>query len=218
MYLVTLALLMEAGLQPPVPLSLLSEELAIQPVSANQMVRKLEESGLVDYFPYKGVSLTDQGQRLAWRVLRYRRLWEVFLVQSLKIEPVEASALACKMEHILSDEAVESLDQFLGRPTASPLGKPIPNSEARVLLHTEIPLTRLPAGGQGLVTRLGCGATEQAFLTTHGVNSGAWVQVLAKGDDGAALLRLGDKTLSLAETLAQAIWVSAPPSAPNDKE
>jgi predicted membrane GTPase involved in stress response len=52
MYLLRIALLQDED--RPVPISALAEELAVSPVSANQMCRKLEERGMVHYEPYKG--------------------------------------------------------------------------------------------------------------------------------------------------------------------
>ena len=40
MYLITIARLIEQGVEAPVPIPLLAGELSIQPVSANQMVHK----------------------------------------------------------------------------------------------------------------------------------------------------------------------------------
>ncbi len=80
MYLVTIA--REQDHQIPVPLSELSRVLSISPVSANEMCRKMQDSGMVSYLPYKGVSLTDEGEQLARSILRKHRLWEVFLVEN----------------------------------------------------------------------------------------------------------------------------------------
>jgi len=57
-----------------VPLSTLAEALAINAVSANQMIRKLEELELVHYQPYKGLTLTEQGRSIALRRIRNPRL------------------------------------------------------------------------------------------------------------------------------------------------
>ena len=109
MYMITLAKLAERGVQSPVPLTLLAEELAVLPVSANQMVHKLEQEGILDYVPYKGVAMRPEGRRLANRTLRRRRLWELFLVDRLGLPFAEADALACRMEHITSAEVTERL-------------------------------------------------------------------------------------------------------------
>ena len=63
MYLVSMAILAETGALVPIPIPRLAEEMDVQTVSANQMVRKLDEEGLVTYQPYKGVSFTQPGSR-----------------------------------------------------------------------------------------------------------------------------------------------------------
>ena len=61
MYLIALARLGEQGVQGPVPLAQLAQELSVLPVSANQMVHKLKQEGILDYVPYKGVELKPEG-------------------------------------------------------------------------------------------------------------------------------------------------------------
>ncbi|MBK7317909.1 metal-dependent transcriptional regulator [Candidatus Villigracilis affinis] len=39
----------------------LAERLSVTPVSANEMVRRLSEQGLMAHTPYKGVALTTKG-------------------------------------------------------------------------------------------------------------------------------------------------------------
>jgi DtxR family Mn-dependent transcriptional regulator len=128
MYLITVAVAEEEGRPLPLPLADLAQALAISPVSANQMVRRLEDRGLVEYHPYRGVALTAAGRRAAWRVLRGRRLWATFLADHLGFTPEEADALACRLEHVTPPEAADRLGRFLGDPVVGPLGAPIPPS------------------------------------------------------------------------------------------
>ena len=58
----------------------LAERLSVTAVSANEMVRRLSEQGLVKHTPYKGVALTKKGREAACNVLRRQRLWECFLL------------------------------------------------------------------------------------------------------------------------------------------
>ena len=95
MYLITAVLLKERGLEEPLPVSQLAEALSIQPVSAHQMIHRLAEDGWVTFTPYKGVTLTPNGETLALSVLRHRRLWEVFLVDQLQILP-EIGRASCR--------------------------------------------------------------------------------------------------------------------------
>src|SRR5690349_20398526 len=69
-----------------VSIARLAARLHVTPVSANEMVKKLGEQGLVAHIPYKGVNLTNRGREVACDVLRRQRLWEVFLFEHLKIE------------------------------------------------------------------------------------------------------------------------------------
>jgi DtxR family Mn-dependent transcriptional regulator len=79
MYLITIARAIEDGATPPIAVSGIAKDLDVTPVAANQMLKKLEVAGHVDYTPYKGVRLTDSGAALASTVLRNRRLWGLFL-------------------------------------------------------------------------------------------------------------------------------------------
>ena len=83
MYLVTIRHICEDCTDRPIPIPEIAEKLDVQPVSVNQMVKKLAEAGLVKYTPYKGVELTADGKDISSRILRHRRLWEVFLVKNL---------------------------------------------------------------------------------------------------------------------------------------
>ena len=120
MYLVKIKRLQEQI--RPVPLSFLADSLCISPVSVNEMCRKMQEQNLIEYQPYKGASLTEEGERAAAQVLRHHRLWEVFLVEKLQFSAAEAHEIADELEHATSKELAERLDLFLGNPTVSPDG------------------------------------------------------------------------------------------------
>ena len=47
------------------------------------MAQRLVEEGTVDYLKYRGVRLTDTGERMALKILRRHRLIETYLVRDL---------------------------------------------------------------------------------------------------------------------------------------
>ena len=51
-----------SGEQSPVALPALADRMGISPASANEMIKKLAAQRLVTYEPYKGVTLTAEGQ------------------------------------------------------------------------------------------------------------------------------------------------------------
>lgn len=210
MYLVTIAMLGEKGHTGPVPLSRLAEELSVQSVSANQMVRKLDEEGWVSYQPYKGVELTGEGQEQAQHILRHRRLWEVFFVDKLGLSPTEADALACRMEHVTTDAVAGRLYDYLGAPQVSPGGRAIPSGSPEATVQQGWPLGELNVGQSAEVLRLGADDAAQAFLQAEGLTPGVEVVIEALSSEGAVLLRVGERMLTLSAEMAAAVHAAVP--------
>jgi DtxR family Mn-dependent transcriptional regulator len=202
MYLVTIARLRVDG--GPVPLSQLAEALSISPVSANEMCRKLQDQRLVVYRPYKGASLTPEGERRAYRVLRRHRLWEVFLVEKLGFAYDQAHDAACQLEHTTHDLVADRLDIFLGHPAVNPRGEPIPGADDKLPAHSLYPLTAFSAGQRGHVVRCDVSEAAQTFLDEQGVRPGASVTVMATAED-SLLVQVGEAHISLAWAMAEAI-------------
>lgn len=206
MYLLRIALLQDED--KPVPISILAEELSVSPVSANQMCRKLEERGIVHYEPYRGVTLTLQGEAAAMRVLRKRRLWEVFLSEKLGLEPQQAEEIACRFEHVTPDGLAERLAGFLGNPTLSPQQQPIPSSIGAALRRPRFPLSWVGVGQKAQVVHLDVDATWYDFVRGQGLTPGASIKVLAAASNGSMLIELGNHQLALSVELARLIDVA----------
>lgn len=207
MYLVTAVLLKELGLEEPLPVSQLAEAMSIQPVSAHQMIHRLAEEGWVTFTPYKGVILTPEGETLALSVLRHRRLWEVFLVEKLKILPDAAADLACKLEHSLPEDIAERLYQFLGKPDRSPKGMSIPSAEGVSLPPPERLLIQLNTGEDSQVTRIQADEATCSFFANEGICPGTPVETLAIGTNGAILATFAGRTVHLSEKAARSIMI-----------
>ena len=207
MYLITIARLIEDGIEEPISLPVLAEALSILPVSANQMIHKLSESGLVEYFAYKGVAFTPQGRLIARHILRHRRLWEVFLVNCLQLPPSEAERLACDLEHITPPAVADRLSAFLDNPRLSPQGKPIPSLDGASFEDFIQPLSGLAIGGRGEVTRIEGDLATRAFLESEDIRPGSKVIVLGSGSQGALLVKVGQRRVFLSDEVAENIIV-----------
>jgi DtxR family Mn-dependent transcriptional regulator len=209
MYLVTIAMLGEEGLSGPVPLSRLADELSVQSVSANQMIRKMDEEGLVIYLPYKGVELTEEGRERANHILRYRRLWEVFFVEQLGLSPGEAGDLACRMEHDTTLKVSDRLAGFLDDPTISPLGKTIPSSNGDPHPQQSRRLKDLRVGQQGEIIAFQVDDTTSSFLQNEGLETGVIALIEAISSSGAVLVRVKNQRVSMTKEIAEKIVVTA---------
>src|ERR671935_2444848 len=109
--------------------SALSERLGVSPASASAMVKRLGSFGLVERRPYRGVTLTPAGERLALEVVRHHRLLELYLAEALGMPWDRVHAEAEVLEHAISDELSERIADALGNPTHDPHGDPIPTAD-----------------------------------------------------------------------------------------
>jgi DtxR family Mn-dependent transcriptional regulator len=207
MYLITAAMLVEDGMEQPIPLSAMAHARSIMPASVNQMVRKLADAGLLTYVPYKGIELTPAGTSIATRILRYRRLWETFLVKKLRLAGTTADALACRLEHLTTDEVAERLDQYLGEPQVSPQGKPIPRVSPVDEPVRWVPLNHVRVGHKSKVLHLNIEPATRAFLAGEGLVPGAVVKVAALGATGAVLVEIAGHNTHLSLAIAVGVLV-----------
>src|SRR5215213_4435347 len=159
MYLKAMA---ELGDEDIVTMKQLAARLSVTPVSVNERVRRMTDSGLVSHTPYKGVELTQKGRSAACDVLRRQRLWECFLYDHLKIEWAKLYELACSLEHATAPEVTEALAIFLGDPKFCPRGNPIPAADGSFEPLDGIILREVPVGAIARV--IAVNATETVAL------------------------------------------------------
>lgn len=152
MYLKTVSELAVGG--DPVPISALAGRLGVSPVSATEMIHRLEDHGLVYHRPYKGIVLTPNGAKQAFEVIRSHRLWERFLADTLGLPWHEVHAFACRLEHATDNSVTDALDTFLGYPATCPHGNPIPDLNGSVREAAAVPLTGLRPGESAEIVRI----------------------------------------------------------------
>ena len=111
-----------------VSVTALAREQHVAPGSASEMVKKLAALQLVDHEPYRGVRLTEAGERVAVEVIRHHRLLELYLAETLGLDVANVHAEADRLEHVISEELEARIDKALGFPTHDPHGDPIPNA------------------------------------------------------------------------------------------
>ena len=124
MYLRTIYELVEEGI---VPLrARIAERLHQSGPTVSQTVARMERDGLVTVEGDRHLELTDEGYRLATRVMRKHRLAERLLTDVIGLDWELVHAEACRWEHVMSETVERRLVQLLGHPTESPYGNPIP--------------------------------------------------------------------------------------------
>ena len=188
--------------------SALAEELQLADASITDMVKKLSEKGLLIYAPYKGVGLTAKGRRMALKIVRRHRLWEMFLVKFLGFSWDQVHEEAERLEHVMSDELERRLDEALGHPSVDPHGDPIPAADGSFEPAAYRALTDYNVGDVVRVLRV---SDEDSGILQHasrlGLHLNKRLTVRDKMSfDGSIVIKLGSKEHFLSREVASAIF------------
>jgi DtxR family Mn-dependent transcriptional regulator len=193
----------------PVATTALADRLGVTAASASGMVKRMGELGLVEHEPYRGVSLTDSGTRVALEVIRHHRLLELYLAESLGVPWDRVHAEAEVLEHHLSEELEELIAAKLGNPTHDPHGDPIPTRDLTIEERATQSLDALLAGASGTFTRVSDSDPEMLrYLGERGIAPGGRFEVVEKQPfGGPVFVRFGGDVHVLGGALARAMRV-----------
>ncbi len=194
----------------PANTNAISAEMNTAAASVTDMLKRLAEKELINYEKYKGVTLTNNGNRLATHLIRKHRLWEVFLVEKLQFSWDEVHDMAEQLEHIQAPDLVERLDAFLGTPKFDPHGDPIPDAEGVFAFRKQSPLLELASGEHGIVVGVQDHTTPfLQYLDRLELALGATVKVMERFeyDESVKIVLNGKKELLLSKKVAQNLFV-----------
>ncbi|MEW6722353.1 MAG: metal-dependent transcriptional regulator [Candidatus Micrarchaeota archaeon] len=103
----------------------IAKALALSKNTVALTLRKLSEGGFVEMERYGRVRLAGKGAAVARKMNFKHRVIEAFLVDKLGMDRKKVHAEACAMEHWASDDMIERLYRFIGRPKTDPHGRRI---------------------------------------------------------------------------------------------
>ena len=78
------------------------------------------------------LSLSVEGEGKANRLLRAHRLWETYLVDKIGMTENQIHLEAEDLEHHLTEDILDQVDEILGYPDTDPHGSPIPPKESKL--------------------------------------------------------------------------------------
>ena len=208
MYLKSICELSDQG--DLVAVSLLAKRLGVSPVSATEMVKRLEESGLITHTPYKGVALTDEGRQRALIVIRRQRLWGRFLADVLSIPWSEVYDLSCRLEHATDTTVSEALSDYLGHPTVCPHGHPIPEADGSVAENPAFPLTEISCEVEVEVIRIDQPETTLCrYLEERGILPGVTLKIVDEAPyNGPYSVEIEGKEIALGREISARVLVN----------
>lgn len=177
--------------------------------SVTDMLKKLADKNLVEYVPYKGTRLTQNGIDCATQIIRKHRLWEVFLVQKLNFSWDEVHEVAEQLEHIQSRKLINEIDKLLDYPKYDPHGDPIPDAQGHYEKRNKIALSQLEKGATGiLIGVLDTSAGFLQYLDKHNIELGCEIKLLEQESfDGSCHIKTSTKEINISKTIADNLYV-----------
>jgi len=195
--------------QGKVATTVLAERLGVAAASVTGMLKKLADMDLVAYEPYQGVVLTDAGQKTALEVIRHHRLIERFLAETLGVPWDQVHEEAHRIEHVLSEDLEDRIDELLGHPATCPHGSPIPARDGTIAQPARVRLSELQPGQSATIAEVSDHDPALLRYVGHlGLYPDASVDVLDKAPfKGPLTLRVGKAQQVLSQEVADQIFV-----------
>jgi DtxR family transcriptional regulator, Mn-dependent transcriptional regulator len=190
--------------------TVLADRLRTRAASVTDMMKKLSAKNLLNYKPYYGFSLSDEGEKIALDIVRRHRLWEYFLSEKLKFGWSEVHALAEELEHVSSKTLTDRLDEYLGFPSFDPHGDPIPDAEGSIKHLEKLAVADLPIRKSGRVVQVTNQSAEMLEVLLHKqIRIGTRLEVRRVFQfDGSVEIKVKNSLITLSEQLAKNVFVA----------
>ena len=188
----------------------ISEEMGISAASVTNMVKKLVKMGILHHTPYQEITLNRRGEKIALAVIRRHRLLETFLKEVLGYRLDQIHEEAERLEHVISEKFVKSMDEVLDRPATDPHGSPIPSQDGKIVVPYLIPLTSVDVGQSAVIRRLSHRDPERLqYMENLGLLPNVEIKILEKKPfKGPLLIQIQAKRKEIiGHNLAEQIWV-----------
>ena len=189
----------------------LAHYMDVSPASVTEMLKVLSKEGLVNYARYRGVSLTEEGDRKARDLRRKHHIMERFLTDVLEIDHQEAHDQACAVEHSISEDAANRMCRMIGTKVdgdCTTCQNPCSNSLTNI---TDcVPVTQLKEGEGGRISHLSSDDPDTIRkLISLGVVPGKELRISSEDSD-TVILSIGGGFIALESSLASAVHIDRP--------
>lgn len=138
----------------PTLASRVAEMLGVSRASAGEMLKRLEQEGLVERGEHKEAILTETGRVRAEQVVRKHRIIERLLTDFMGYTAAEAHVHADELGATFSDDMIERIEERLGHPNRCPHGWPIEPKVEQAENRELEPLSALAVGASATIVRL----------------------------------------------------------------
>lgn len=188
----------------------IARTLDVSSASVTNMIKRLAQMKLVEYESYKGVRLTETGEKIALEIIRHHRLLETYLKEILGYSWAEMHEEAERLEHHISEEFEDRIDALLGHPTHDPHGHPIPTRDLQITRIATTPLIHAEPGQPLVIHHVSDTDSELLqYLEEIGLLPHYAVEIVEKAPfNGPLTLRIGEREQMVGYEVASNVFVT----------
>ena len=193
-----------------ISLTELGKKMGVSKPTVNDMVKKLQANGWVNYERYKPIKLTDEGKKTAAFIVRKHRLSEMFLVKIMGFGWEQVHDIAEELEHTKSDILFDRMDELLGFPTVDPHGSPIPDKEGNFFKQNYKLLSQVTEKSKVIVKGLRDSSTDLLLLLNKKelvLGTEVYIQYVESFDKTVTISYAGHTDVSLSDSVSSRLFV-----------
>ena len=186
----------------------LSRWLNVSAPAVTMAIKRLKRDGLIDVAGEGQIRLTEDGRKIANRLLHRHHLIERMLTEIFGMEWFKVHEEAEQLEHAVSEEFEHRLEQRLGSGDSCPHGN-------RVGMDT--PEDRRQRGWRKLYEIESVGTVVSVFerdrrmlefLNGLGIRPGVSLKVTARNYDETLTLQVDGRQVQLGRPVAEKVWIA----------
>ena len=91
----------------------ISKQMNVSRASVTEALKKLATKGYIIYDKYELLSLTESGKQIADKIVSKHVILQQFFEEKLDLSSEEASVNACKIEHVITENAFKKIAEFI---------------------------------------------------------------------------------------------------------
>ena len=150
--------------------AVMAKLLSVSPPTVTNTFKRMVRDGLISMDKAKHALLTDRGRENAESVMRRHMLTEWLLKDTLNVPWSETHQESHDIEHALSKNIEQKLQEHINTVKTCPHGNPLPGNE--VYVQDWVPLSQFQPGERGILRRIHEFGEDHAellqFLEQHG--------------------------------------------------
>ncbi len=187
----------------------IARAMKVSAASVTGMIKRLDRMQLVVYESYKGVTLTEAGEKIALEIIRHHRLLETYLKEVMGYSWQKMHEEAEHLEHHISEDFEQRIDALLGYPTHDPHGHPIPTQDLSLVHAETITLAEAPVDESLVIHHVSDEDTALLHLLEQiGLMPGCRVHIVVRDENGTKI-QVGGREEFVGEAVTRGVHVMA---------